>query len=179
MTARRLFPIALLSVALACSQVSTREAKALVIRYNSVVCEAYRKGDIKIIDSVVGPDAPDGRRLTGLIGVRMDMGLTLDANLESLELVGVDQAKEVLTIRTRETWRYRDLKSGTQQQVGEASVDRYEMLYHFRKHEGAWLVEETRFTSPPQVGRKETPWSMDARDAHAMAPPPPAEGKKP
>lgn len=178
MNIRTLFPLALISLTLGCTRVSTQEAKALIARYNSVVCEAYRKGDIRLIDSVVGPGAPDGKRLAGLIGVRQDMGLTLDANLESLEVVGVNQVEEVLTVRTRETWRYRDLKAGTQLQVGEASVDRYEMLYHLGRHKGAWLVEETRFTSPPQVGRKEVPWTMDARDAHSMAKPPSTDGGK-
>ena len=146
--------------------------------YNAVVCEAYRKGDIQIIDSVVGLDAPDGKRLTGLIGVRQDMGLSLDAKMESLEITGVEQAKDGLRIRTKEIWNYRDLKVDTGQQVGEASADRYEMLYHFRKQKGAWMVEETQFTSPPQVGRKEVPWTMDAREAHAMVTPA-KEGKKP
>ena len=175
MNTRTLLPLVLLSVVLGCGRVSTREARTLVAHYNAVVCEAYRKGDIRIIDSVVGLDAPDGRRLTGLIGVRQDMGLALDAKMESLKITGVEQAKDDLRIRTKETWTYRDLKVDTGQQVGEASVDRYEMLYHFRKQKGAWMVEETQFTSPPQVGRKEVPWTMDARDVHGMVAPPSKE----
>lgn len=176
---RALLPFALLTLVLGCGRASTRDARNLVARYNEVVSEAYRKGDIRIIDSVVGPNAPDGKRLTGLIGVRLDMGLTLDAHLESLEITGVEQDKEDLRIRTKETWNYRDLKAGTQQQVGEASVDHYEVLYRFRQQNGAWMLEETQFTSPPQVGRKEAPWTMDMRDAHAMTTPPSKEGKKP
>ena len=179
MTMRILLPLILLSLALGCGRVSTREAKVLVTHYNEVVCEAYRKGDIRIIDSVVGLNTPDGQRLTGLIGVRMDMGLTLDAHLESLEVTGVEQIKEDLRIRTKERWRYRDLKTDTGVQVGEASVDHYDMQYHFRKLKGIWLLEETKFATPPQVGRKEVPWSMEARDAHGMGTPPPKEGKKP
>ena len=165
------FLLATLFFALACSQVSTREANRLVSRYNEVVSEAYRKGDILLIDEVVGPGAPDGKRLLGLIGVRADMGLTLDAHLESLELTGIEQAKDSLQVRTREQWRYRDLKVGTQVQVGEASVDRYEMIYFFKKHKGAWLVEETRFATDPQVGRKQMPWSLETRDAHGTIAP--------
>jgi hypothetical protein len=173
---RVFLPFATLLLALACSQVSTREAKRLVSRYNEVVSEAYRKGDVLLIDEVVGPGAPDGRRLLGLIGVRADMGITLDAHLESLEVTGVEQSRDGLQVRTREQWRYRDLKTGTQIQVGEASVDRYEMIYFFKKNKDAWLVEETRFATDPQVGRKQMPWSLDTRDAHGTIAPPASPG---
>ena len=176
---RILLPLLTLAFTLGCERAATREARALVAHYNEVVSEAYRKGDIQIIDSVVGPNAPDGKRLTGLIGVRLDMGLTLDAHLESLEVAGVEQVKDDLRVRTKERWRYRDLKAGTQQQVGEASVDHYDMQYHFRKLKGTWLLEEIKFAAPPQVGRKDVPWSMDTRDAHGLVAPPPTEGKKP
>lgn len=179
MTMRTALSMFLLAASLACSRVSPGEAKVLVARYNQVVCEAYRKGDIRIVDQVVGPDASDGKRLTGLIGVRVDMGITLDAHLESVEIMGVEQIKDDLWVRTKEQWRYRDLKADTGTQVGEASVDHYDMLYHFRNHQGTWLVEETKFASPPQVGRKEVPWSMDVRDAHGMVRPPKQEGGKP
>ena len=168
-----------LTLALGCGRMSTRAANDLVAHYNEVVSEAYRKGDIRLIDSVVGLNTPDGQRLTGLIGVRSDMGLTLDAHLESLEVTGVEQIKEDLRVRTKERWRYQDLKTDTGVQVGEASVDHYEMLYHFRKLKGIWMLEETKFATPPQVGRKDVPWSMDVRDAHGMVAPPPTEGKKP
>lgn len=179
MTMRTLLVLACLAIAVGCSRVSHRAARKLVARYNEVVSEAYRKGDVRLIDSVVGPDAPDGQRLTGLIGVRIDMGITLDARLESLEVIKIEQLKEDLRIRTREQWRYRDLNTSTGQQVGEASLDQYEMLYRFKLHKGAWLVEETSFAAPPQVGRKEVPWTVDAKEAHGMISPTSAEGRKP
>ena len=179
MTMRILLPLLTLAFTLGCGRAATREARALVAHYNEVVSEAYRKGDIRLIDSVVGLNTPDGQRLTGLIGVRMDMGITLDAHLESLEVTGVEQIKEDLRIRTKERWRYRDLKADTGVQVGEASVDHYEMLYHFQKLKGIWMLEETQFTAPPQVGRKAVPWSMEAREAHGMVTSSPKEGKKP
>jgi hypothetical protein len=174
MMRRLLFMLLLLAIP-ACSRVTQREARRLVARYNEVVCEAYRTGDILLIDSVVGPNTPDGTRLTGLIGVRKDMGIALDAHLDSLEVLGVDQQPEDLRIRTRERWSYRDVAVATGLQVGEASVDHYEMLYHLKKVKGSWLVEETKFTAEPQVGRKQVPWSMSVRDAHGL----PAPGAKP
>lgn len=174
---KHLLLLTVLVLAFGCGKVSQREAKALVARYNEVVSEAYRKNDVRLIDAVVGLDTSDGRRLTGLIGVRMDMGLTLDARLESLEVTGVEEAKDELRVRTQEQWRYRDVQTATGTQVGEASVDHYEMRYRFRKRKGAWLVEETSFTAPPRVGRKEAPWSMDLKDAHGMMTAP--QGGKP
>lgn len=176
---RIFFAMACLALTLGCSRVSPSEARVLVARYNQVVSEAYRKNDVRLIDEVVGPDAPDGKRLLGLIGVRVDMGLTLDSRLEALEVTGVEQSKDDLRVRTREQWRYRDVRTGTGQQVGEASVDHYEMLYRFKNHKGTWLVEETTFTAPPQVGRKEVPWNIDAKDAHSMMSPPAKEGPRP
>ena len=179
MMRRMWLAVAFLDLAPGCSRVSSSEARMLVARYNQVVSEAYRKNDVRLIDEVVGPDAPDGRRLLGLIGVRMDMGLILDARLESLEVTGVEQGKDDLEVRTREQWRYRDVDAATGRQVGEASVDHYEMRYRFSYHKGTWLVEETTFTGTPQVGRKEVPWSIDAKDAHGMMSPPAKEGPKP
>lgn len=179
MTMRTFLMLACLTFTFGCSRVSPRTARNLVARYNQVVSEAYRKGDIRLIDTVVGPKAPDGQRLTGLIGVRIDMGITLDARLESLAVTQVDQLKDDLHIRTTEQWRYRDLKTETGQQIGEASVDHYEMVYHFKSHKGVWLVEETSFAAPPRIGRKEVPWTVDAQDAHGMISPPAPAGGKP
>jgi cytochrome c biogenesis protein ResB len=142
-----------------CQRSSTEEARRLVERYNQVVSEAYRRGDVRLIDPVVGPN--EGKKLTGLIGVRLDLGITLDSQLLSLEVTGVEKTKDEMQVRTKERWRYRDLKIGTGQQVGEESLDAYGMLYIFKKIDKAWMVDEIRFTSPPQVGRKQTPWIAD------------------
>jgi hypothetical protein len=178
MIMRTILSLFLLTLSLACSRVNFSEARMLVARYNQVVSEAYRKGDILLIDEVVGLNAPDGKRLTGLIGVRKDMGIALDAHLDNLEVVGVEQLKEDLRVRTKEQWRYRDVEVATGRQVGDASVDRYEMIYHFKYTKGTWLVESTKFAAEPQVGRREVPWSMSVRDAHGLVTSP-TPGAKP
>jgi len=178
MKTRLLLPFTLL-LSLACGRVSEREARTLVERYNQVVSEAYRRCDLQLIDAVVAPDCVAGKNLTGLIGVRMDMGLILDAHLDELQILGVQRKKEVLEVRTRERWSYMDRRLGTGEQVGEASVDHYELLYLFKQLKGGWMVTETKFSSPPQVGRKATPWQMDAKEAHAMIAPAEPKGGKP
>lgn len=177
MMLRRLLPPALLILAAACGRVDEGEARALVARYNQVVSEAYRRCDLQLIDAVVAQDCVAGKNLTGLIGVRMDMGLVLDARLEELQVTGVQRQKDQLEIRTRERWSYVDRRLGTGELVGEPSVDRYELLYLFKQVKGTWMVTETKFTAPPEVGRKTTPWQMDAKEAHAMIAP--ATGGKP
>ena len=132
------------------------QARQLVERYNQVVAEAYRRGDVRLIDPVVGPN--EGKKLTGLIGVRLDLGLTLDSQLLALEVIRAEQSKDELRVTTKERWSYRDRKIGTGEQVGEASLDSYEMLYVFKKTGPAWLVDEIAFTSPPQVTRKQMSW---------------------
>lgn len=165
-----LWLVPMLAVA-SCRRKGRDEARRLVERYNRVVCEAYRRGDVRLIDPVVGPK--EGKRLTGLIGVRLDMGITLDAELLHLEVTGVEECAgesgEELRVRTKERWHYRDRKIGTGEQVGEESYDSYEMLYLFAKIDGRWLVDEIRFTTPPEVGRKTTPWSSDRRTLHGVA----------
>jgi hypothetical protein len=176
---RHLLPVLLLLLGAACGRVSEREARALVERYNQVVCDAYRRSDIQLIDSVVASEGTAGRNLTGLIGVRMDMGIILDAHLDELRITGVDQRRDGLQVRTQERWSYQDRRQGTGEQVGDASVDHYEMLYQFKKVKGAWLVTDTTFAAPPQVGRKATPWQMDVKDAHPMATAEAPKGVKP
>jgi hypothetical protein len=151
----------------ACQRSSVDQARALVERYNRIVSEAYRRGDVRLIDPVVGPN--EGKKLTGLIGVRLDFGLTLDSHLLSLDVVGVEQSKAEMRVRTKERWRYRDLRIGTGEQVGEESLDSYEMLYVFTNVGKAWVVDEIRFTTPPWVGRKQTPWVADHKATPASA----------
>ena len=159
-----LFLLFCLGLATGCGKSATEQARQLVEHYNQVVAEAYRRGDVRLIDPVVGPN--EGKKLTGLIGVRLDLGLTLDSQLLSLEVNQVETSKDALRVSTRERWRYRDRKIGTGAQVGEESLDSYEVLYVFKKTGQAWLVDEIRFLSPPQVGRKQMSWLAD----HGSAP---------
>jgi hypothetical protein len=156
--------------------VSKAQARRLVERFNQVVSEAYRRGDVTLIDPVVGPNTVEGKRLTGLIGVRLDLGITLDAELLDLDVTGVERSGDVLQVRTKERWRYRDRKIGSGEQVGEESSDSYELLYTFRQFDKVWMVAETQFTSPPQVGRKAAPWAADVKTLHGFAPAPDAVG---
>jgi hypothetical protein len=140
-----------------CGRPSQEQARKLVENYNTVVSEAYRRGDVRLIDPVVGPN--EGKKLTGLIGVRLDMGLSLDSELLSLDVTDVVAEKTVLRIRTRERWHYRDRKIGTGAQVGEESIDSYEMVYLFTNMNSAWMMDELTFAVPPRVERKTTPWA--------------------
>jgi hypothetical protein len=152
----------------ACERVPVEEARRLVERYNAVVSEAYRRGDVRLIDPVVGPN--EGKKLTGLIGARLDMGITLDARLLFLDVIGVERSAGVLRVRTRERWRYRDLRIGSGEQVGQDSLDWYEMLYVFQRTDRAWLVDEIQFATPPRIGRVTTPWGSDPATLHGAAP---------
>ncbi|MBA4386601.1 MAG: hypothetical protein C0404_01390 [Verrucomicrobia bacterium] len=142
--------------AASCGDTDLKEARGLVEQYNKAVCEAYRKGDARLVDPVAGPN--EGRRLTGLIGVRLDANMILDAELLSLEINEVAKTNNELRVRTSEKWRYCDRRLDTGKQIGEASDDSYEMLYIFKNTNGNWVVDETQFTKPPKVGRKTLPW---------------------
>jgi hypothetical protein len=158
--------------ALSCSRVTNVDARRLVENYTRAVSEAYRRCDVRLIDTAVGPNTAEGKKLTGLIGVRLDMGISLDAELLSLDITGLERTENELRVRTRERWRYRDLKIGTGERVGEESLDSYELLYTFRKVGKQWMVEETRFTAPPQVGRRTAPWRSERSVLHGISRPP-------
>ena len=67
---RLLLPFALCLLLTSCRRpIDMDQARSLVLRYNEIVSEAYRRADIKLIDSVVGPN--ESKKLTGLIGVRL------------------------------------------------------------------------------------------------------------
>lgn len=150
-------PLFLSAILLAgCNRTSTEEARQLVLRYNTLVAEAYRRGDPHLIEPVVSLN--EGKKLTGLIGVRSDLGLTLDSELLSLTLIAAEQRGRKLRVQTKEQWRYRDRKIGTGEQVGEESSDSYEMLYLFTQTNRTWIVDEIQFTSPPRIGRKQMTW---------------------
>ncbi len=72
-----------------------------------------------------------------------------------------------MQVWTKERWRYCDRRIGTGQQVGEESLDTYEMLYIFKQIDRAWLVDEIKFNAPPQVGRQKTPWPAASVTQHA------------
>ena len=150
------------------SEMAAHEAQRLVEHFNTVVCEAYRRCDITIIDSVVRMNTAEGKHLTGLIGVRQDMGITLDAQLLCMQIMDVKEVQGHLFVQTQEQWKYRDRKIGSGEQVGEDSVDLYDLLYTFEKMNGRWMVVETHFITPPQIGRKSTPWIMDSTTGHRM-----------
>lgn len=155
----RVLLVLLLCVA-GCGGVSDREARALVDNYIRAVSEAYRRSDVTLVDGVVGP--LEGKRLTGLIGVRQDMGISLDAEALSVGVTEVEMSDDgKLLVRTKETWLYRDRRIGSGEQVGDESRDHYEMIYVFRKIDGRWVVDESRFAAPPQVGRSVTPWGVE------------------
>ncbi len=164
----RVVPVPVAALALLCSilSVSCRapdrdHARQLVLRYNEVVSEAYRRADVKLLDPVVGPN--EGKKLTGLIGVRLDFGLTLDSKLLSLDVTGVEQSKDGMRVRTREQWRYCDRRIGTGEQVGEAAIDSYEMLYVLKRLNKAWVVDEIQFASRPRIGRTQPAW-LESRE---------------
>jgi hypothetical protein len=151
-TARALALVPLLGVLPACGRLSDAEAEALVRRYDERLVEAYRLGDVRLVEPVVGPG--QARRLAGLIGVKLDEGLTLDARLDAFALRGVEREKDEVVVRTEERWTYRDRAVGSGAQVGEASRDRYDMRYHLRRLEGRWVVDRIAFDAEPVVGRR-------------------------
>ena len=145
--------VAATTVLVGCGGLSDTAATDLVRAYNRRITEAYRTGDARLVEGITG--AKEATRLTALIGVKLDQGITLDSELTLLQPRGVDRVGDTIEVRTTETWRYVSRRIGTGAPVGEESVDHYEMVYVLKKGPQRWVVEEVRFASPPQVGRKE------------------------
>jgi hypothetical protein len=151
-----------------------REGEKAVRTYLDKMIEAYRVSDQEIVDPYVGE--AHALRLLGLIGVKRDAGITLDATLIELVIEGAERQGEDLLVTTRERWHYRDRQIGTGKQVGEESTDAYHLRYRFRAEGGRLKLQETEFVDPPQVGRAAPRMELDARQAHGL---PPREAEPP
>jgi len=147
--ARRKALLSLLALAACRGGPSDEAAVGQVRAYNQKVIEAFRTGDARVVEPVTGPT--DGRRITGLIGVKLDAGLTLDARLLELKPVGVERRSNEVVVVTEERWSYVHRRLGTGEEVGPYSNDHYFMRYHLRRQEGRWVVDEIAFAKPPEV----------------------------
>lgn len=164
---RRLAWTAVLLAGAACQRgPDPAEGERLVRAYVAKVIEAYRVSDSQIVDPLVGDE--QGLKLLGLIGVKRDMGITLDAQLLELVVERVEATPERIVVVTRERWQYRDRRIGSGDQVGEASIDSYQMRYRFERPEGRWLLQELSFESEPVVGRKVPSPAVDSRVLHGL-----------
>lgn len=154
-----------------CGSLSDSGAEKLVRAYNEKLIEAYRTGDEKVVDALVGDE--EAKKLVGLIGVKLDMGLTLEASLLELKPLGVARpGADEVHVLTEERWHYRDRKISTNETVGQESDDHYFMRYVLRRIEGRWRVARVAFEKPPAVGRETAPNSGPPSLFHGpMAPP--------
>jgi hypothetical protein len=169
----RAFAVALLAAA-ACQRVSDADAEKLVRTYLTRLVEAYRASDADLAAPVVSER--EATKLTGLIGVKRDANLTLDAELLEIVFDRVERKAHEVRVETRERWRYRDRQIGTGKQVGEESFDSYRMRYHLVREKERWVVDTLEFVEPPHIGRKSAPVAVDPRVLHGLAP---AEETKP
>jgi hypothetical protein len=155
-----------LIIAAACGRLSDDRAVDLIRHYNRQNIEAFRTGDARITESYTGVE--EGKKLLGLIGVRLDQGRTLDAELLEFEPLEVTREGNSVLVKTRERWHWVERKIGTGQPIGLDSTDRYLMTYRLEKVEGRWIVAETQFSEPPVIGRPESEWRTSVRDAHGL-----------
>ena len=121
--ARAVVP-SLLAVA-GCHGLGEARATRLVRAYNGKVIEAFRTGDARLVEGVAGPK--EAKKLTGLIGVKLDQGLTLDAQLLELRVLKVERAHDAVLVETAEEWYYQERRIGSGERVGQDSRDRYHM----------------------------------------------------
>lgn len=147
---------------------SDEESKTLVKAYLEKLVQAYRASDEELVDRVVTEN--EARKLVGLIGVKRDVGVVLDAELLELSFVGVERRDGAAWVETRERWHYRDRAIGTGAQVGDDSTDEYQVRYRLVRDHGALKVDLLEFVGEPKVGRKAVPMRLDQRTAHGLPP---------
>jgi len=167
-----------LLVVAGCRGLGEAKATRLVRAYNDKVIEAFRTGDARLVEAVAGPK--EAKKLSGLIGVKLDQGLTLDAQLLELRVLKVERVKDAVLVDTAEEWYYRERRIGSGQPVGQDSRDRYQMRYVLRPLDKRWVVDEIQFAAPPQVGRTVVPNQAAPDVLHGIRslgaePPPPGQ----
>jgi len=132
---------------------------------------------VRLVEAVAGP--ADRRRLAGLIGVKLDQGITLDAELTCFSPLRVARAKDEIVVFAEERWYYRDRRIGTGEQVGDDSSEHYSMRYHLRRLEGRWLVDDVAFEREPEVGRTRVLNRGDVGSMHGVRSIEPGAGAAP
>lgn len=151
----------------ACRRPSDARAVQLVRAYNQKLMEAYRASDERLVEGLVGDE--EARKLLGLIGVKADMGMTLDASLVEFSVLGVQRpSREILDVLTEERWHYRDRRIGSGETIGQESDDHYFMRYSLKKQKDRWVVWKVGFERPPEVGRQSAPSTSRPADLHGM-----------
>lgn len=154
-------------VAMAACRDPGRDAAEQAVRsYLDKLIEAYRASDETIVDPLVGDEL--GYRLTGLIGVKTDGGIRMEAKLLELEFEGVREEGAHVVVDSRERWYYRDVRLDGKGQVGEDSIDVYVNRYRLRRVDGGFKILAVEFREPPTVGRTATPLVLDTRKAHGL-----------
>jgi len=164
--------VALAAVALlaACDRGSKEEAEQAVRTYLVRLVDAYRTSDASLVDPLLGEQ--QGLRLVGLIGVKRDAGIVLDAKLLDIQFTRAERDGDRWVVETRERWYYKDRRIGSGEQVGDDSTDSYTMRYVFSRKAGRFILEDLSFVGEPVVGRKAAPMPVDGRVLHGL---PPAE----
>ena len=91
---RRWFGVAILiAIGLACrGGPSPEDARRLVMTYLGKVTEAYRSSDEQIVDALVSE--PQALKLVGLIGVKRDADVYLDAQLLDINFEKIAPGKD-------------------------------------------------------------------------------------
>ncbi len=172
---------ALVLAATACRDLSDDRAEALVKRYDEKLIEAYRLGDERIVDGLVGDE--EGKKLTGLIGVKTDMGINLDSVLTQFRVTGIARPRNGnVEVLTEERWHYRDRRIGSGETVGQESDDHYFMRYTLTRKNDSWAVARVAFEQPPTIGRTTALVQASPKVFHGSLAPPrepaPAPGKR-
>ena len=184
---RPIFLAATLAALTGCRALPRERAESLVRRYNAKLIQAYRLGDERVIEGLVGDS--EAKKILGLIGVKADMGITLDAALTEFRLTGLErQGRDAVDVLTEERWHYRDRQIGSGETVGQQSDDHYFLRYALRKERKSWVVSQVSFERPPEVGRTSAPNRSSPKAFHggmsqppqpAQPPPQPAPGSAP
>jgi hypothetical protein len=163
-----LLTIAALALTSGCHAADEREGQAAVQRYLDLLAKAYRASDAELVDPLLGDE--QGLKVTGLIGVKRDMGLVLDATLLQIEFDKVTRDGAALVVETRERWKYLDRRIGTGQPAGPESTDAYRMRYRFERKEGKLLLADLSFIEAPEVGQAGPAYRLPVEAAHGSPP---------
>jgi hypothetical protein len=147
--------------------------KGTVMRYNQLVSEGYRKGDMNLMQEVTNHEQAE--KLYFHMAAMGEGKLRLDSTLKDIKFVSIEfPHPDQATVQTRETWDFTQVDIRTEKKFAQEKDFIYQMGYLLKKNNGRWMVDSVS-TIEGKSTNTVIPWPKTDRKGGVL---PPDHGKQ-